>query len=447
MEQVSSFLENILAVEHDEDGKKKVDKKTNSLLIDKIVERLISIIIPVNNLDQQTIINERLQIQKTRPSLSMNIMSSNAIMLNSRLTNVFVFIDSVINFLNWTNPYLTVGILLIITHIILNPYLITILPIVLIINNVLVPHYLLVHPPDKSIIDHNPIPDDEALNDATLPGPVPQFSQEFLLNFTDLQNHMVLYICTYDFLIWLTKDYFYFKNEDLSSLVYLGLLALMGSNLFILPKLIPFVFSNLFLVKMIFIIMTWIFAIIIYPSNRDILLNFLYDENTRIGFLSRLNNLENKLVEKLVHEESFEKLCKIIEIYELQKFNRFLKSWEFIGFTNDFYSINNPLRKLNSNLFKDVEDEGLIEEEDNIKINRVANINNIICPKGWKFFGNWNIDLKPSEWVENNLIKDIVNIDDDEKWVYDFYDGDSEIFRRRRWTRYCVRDSNKKSNA
>lgn len=97
MEQVSSFLENILTIENEDDNKKtptkpgvkRENRRANSILIDKLIESLISMIIPVYN--EQKIIDDRMKMQKGRPPLSMQTMTNNAIMLNARLTNIFLF--------------------------------------------------------------------------------------------------------------------------------------------------------------------------------------------------------------------------------------------------------------------------------------------------------------------------------------------------------------------
>lgn len=456
MEQVSSFLENILTVENEDDSNKGVVKpgvkrearKPNSIIIDKLIESLISMIIPVYN--EQKIIDDRMKIQKTRPPLSMQIMTNNAIMMNARLTNIFIFFDSVVKIISWENPYFTIGVLLIITHLILKPVLIFVLPLALLINNVLVPHYLILHPPDKSVFANNTLPDEgEPLLEPKIPGPVPEFSQDFLLNFTDLQNHMVLFIYGYDFLIWLTTDYLYFKDEDLSSLVYIIILVLMGANFYLVPLLFTFMVSNYRVIQITMVVVLWIAGLLTYPTYKEPILNFIYTEETRISSLNRINYLENLLISKFMvrirQDTLLAKEVKPIEVYELQKFNPKTRTWELIGFTNNFYSINHPLRKLNSKLFKDFEvEDGVLEEEDNIKISRVPQIEQVKPPTGFEFLSNkWIIDLHPKVWVEKNLVGDIVNIDDDEKWVYDFYDEESEVFRRRRWTRLCKREVKK----
>lgn len=352
--------------------------------------------------------------------------------------------------ISWENPYLTIGVLLIITHLILKPVLLFILPLVLLINNVLVPHYLIIHPPNKSIFPNNSIPDDgQPLQEPKIPGPVPEFSQDFLLNFTDLQNHMVLFIYSYDFLIWLTTDYLYFKDEDLSSLVYILILVLMGANFYLIPMMFTFLIHNYRIVQLFMVVMTWLIGLLTYPTYKEPILNLIYTEETRISSLNRINHLENLLINRFLIRLDQDNLLvnevKSIEIFELQKFNAKSRTWEPVGFTNNFYSINHPLRKLNSKLFKDYEvEDGILEEEDNIKVTRVQLIEQVNPPIGFEFMSTkWIIDLHPKIWVQQNLIGDLVNIDDDEKWVYDFYREESEVFRRRRWIRPCRREVKK----
>lgn len=477
MEQVSSFFENILSVENEQgvlDGNAKRDpsspllmmnspkhgdrhrrhlshsgatssqpQQVNNYIMDKLFERLVNMIIPVNDSLNNSVISERLEMQKTRPPLSMNVMSQNSVKMTSRLTNIFILIDNTIKCFSWHNPYLTVGVLLIATHLILNPYLVFALPIALVVIKIMIPHYLIIHPPDKSVLSTEPMPDDgPMLQPPKIPGPVPQFSQEFLLNFTDLQNHMMLYVNSYDFILWVTRDLLYFKNEDLSSVVMLGLILLMVLQVWGLPKLILIASNYVPLVKGMLIFMVWFTGIMIYPSNlegtRSVIQLYMIEneEDEEKGYSNNLKQFQTKLINKLlVHEKLIDNM-KMLEVFELQRFNRLNNTWDFIGFVNNSFPINHSLRKLNDNLFKDSEDD--IELEDNIKLQRIGKITAITPPSGWEFIDDlpWVIDLTPLEWCGDQLIKDLVNIDDDEKWVYDYNDdGKAEMFRRRRWIR------------
>ena len=86
------------------------------------------------------------------------------------------------------------------------------------------------------------------------------------------------------------------------------------------------------------------------------------------------------------------------------------------------------------------------EEESISNIFRKATLSEVKPPRFWRFAEQqWQIDLDPVLWVNANYIMDLVNVDTDEKWVYDYVDNedscDGQVFRRRRWVRQCVRDA------
>lgn len=477
-------------------------KKPANIMTDRLVEKIILMVIPETTKDSQ-VLNDRIVMQSQRPQLSMNIMSKNSVLLNQRASVLFHTVDNVIKFIGWYNPFLTVGVLLIITHLILNPYLVLVLPMFLLINNVLIPHYLVRYPPDNSQLNkfysYNPAPFDskKPLKNYKTPQPVPQFSKEFILNLTDLQNHMILYIKAYDFVIWLTTDYLYFKNEELSSLILVFItmsgIVTLASAPYLLPLLI-----NYLPIKLLLIMNTWGSLILCHPHFRTSVLDAIYTEDSRFEALTVVNNLEKKLIKTLV-EEPTEVLddVRYVEIFELQKLNMRTKIWEPIGFGNDFYSVSDPIRQLKSNLYEEFEDEAIeqirlknyelyqakyqetlqqvkrinndkkidaipeVTEDDDInqsfsydediemlliKNSQKSSFNDIKPPKSWQFVkeSHWEIDLDANGWVERNFIQDLVSIDSDEKWVYDFInDNENEtgagVFRRRRWLRGCVR--------
>ncbi|KAK6458834.1 integral peroxisomal membrane peroxin-domain-containing protein [Scheffersomyces xylosifermentans] len=467
----------------------------NSFMTDKLVEKIISMIIPMDVNDEQTnrVIQDRIEMQKSRPSLSMNIMSTNSRQLNQRLTSTFINIDNIIRLVNWTHPYYTVGVLLIITHLIINPYLLSVLPLVLLIGNVLIPHYLLIYPPDTSslspYLESNPIPSHRPLHDYRIPKPVPEFSREFLLNLTDMQNHMIFYIVSYDFILWLTNDYLYFKDESLTSIVFLGVLLLIISNLYFAPLAISFFASHFYILQTILVISVWAFAIILHPYCRGRLLEWIYKEETRLNILNISNRVEERLINLLeppcsdideiiergdLSEQQINEVdIKEVEIFELQKLNNQTKIWSLVGFTSDIYTVNTATRKYNCNLRNMVSGHEDREEFEHsqvsekpkgyLNINKKSSINDIMPPKNWKFLGpRWELDLEVNAWVKDNYIEDLVLIDDNEKWVYDYQEAFHEhgtpekgnegndtkkelfpqiIYRRRRWIRNCVRES------
>ncbi|KAK6463788.1 integral peroxisomal membrane peroxin-domain-containing protein [Scheffersomyces coipomensis] len=462
---------------------------TNTILMDKLVEKVITMMLPidVNDLHTSRVLNARIECQKERPPLSINIMSKNSRQMAQRLSDTFIFIDNCIIYFSWSNPFYTIGVLTIITHLILNPYFLSIFPLVMLIVRVIIPHYLIVYPPDTSYnstyFKSNPIPSEVPLNDYKIPKPIPEFSREFVMNFTDMQNHMSFHIDTFDFMTWLTSDYLYFKDENVTSIVLLLIIGLITGNLIILPRVIPFFLRNIYLVQIMLISFVWGFTILFHPSVKSKIMEWIYNEDTRLNALEISNRLEVRLLSYLIATENepsliqnneaeaiAKGLIREVEIFELQRLDRKTKFWKPIGFTNNIYTINTATRKFNVSLlnmglrYNHLSKEELIREINNsyIRLNKKSSIDDISAPNSWKFVDGkkWELDLDCKKWVKSKLVEDLVHIDDDEKWVYDLHvddenianDGDDtdtsngghelgfkEVYRRRRWVRYCSR--------
>lgn len=437
----------------------------NSLLSDKLMEKVIQMMIPMN-VESSEIISQRLAVQSTRPSLSINSMSTNSTLLALRLSYTFQCIDAITIYFSWREPSYTLAILLVITHAVLRPELLLAFPCLYLITNVLIPHYLIRHPPDnslKELLGRSPIPaDGEPLRSYSIPKPVPQFSQEFLLNLTDLQNHQLDFVAVYDFIVWLTKDYLYFKDEAVSSLVFILLLSFSFYNAVVLPKVICLVWKYL-PIKFFLIVFVWLSTLAFHPVVKNYLLNLIFDERTRIAVVSNNNRIETYLIRVLFHKETPTQETKEAEIFELQKLLAKTSIWEPVGFTNEVFTINNPTRRTTSHLlstlvegFNEFEDKNNDDDESENEdldsdsdgevavmshINNCSNLDEIDPPLGWKFDSKWVVDLHPTEWVSNRMIDDVVSVDTDEKWVYDAPIDLNSMYRRRRWVRMCRRET------
>lgn len=431
------------------------ESKPNTFLVDRLMEMVLSMIIPMD-IKKQGGLSDRIKMQETRPPLSVNLMSKNSILLNQRLSVAFQLLDNVIKFCNWSNPYLTVGVLLIYTHVVLNPYLLISLPIFYLLNNVMVFHLAIIYPQDgpldnsKWLGQRNPnIPNGPPIHEAKVPAAVPELSYEFILNLTDLQNQMLLYVVTYDFVVWLTKDFLYFKNEDTSSIVYLILFACLFHNLILFPKLFPIIVRYA-PVRPTLIMFGWVATILLHPSIRGRILEWLYNEDTRLYFVSLNSKAEDLISRYLVRieDEKWNVDIKEVEIFELQVYNKSDKQWESIGFVNDFYTINVPKRMLIEKEFEKSQEDPE-KKSDLSGIRRVSSLEDIEPPKGWAFTDSpWRPDLEVEKWVNDSLIHDVVAVDPDEKWVYDLESLDTKHhFRRRKWHRYCTRHTLRKGSS
>ncbi|CAK7898582.1 peroxisomal membrane protein Pex29p [[Candida] anglica] len=479
-----------------------------SVLTDKLMEKMISMVLPMNasTTEGQTILKERLAIQKTRPSLSVNVMSKNSIQLNRRLSVAFQTLDQIIRFFSWCNPAFTMGVLLAATHVILQPILLTVVPFIYIIVGIMVPHYLVVYPPDRSVTqgnvyyECNPIPSESALAPPEVPHAIPEFSREFILNLTDLQNYMLLYVVGFDFITWITRDYLYFKEEHISIMVLIGCVFMVTHNLFVLPKVLPWLIRWT-PIKVLLILNIWTITIALHPHLRNKILEWIYDEDTRLTWLTLGNKVDRIIQEWGLDYDtptSPEDVTQEVEIFELQRLHMKTKVWELVGYSTDFYTINSPHRImsfrlmeeqsrdgdgpitdvveddfLNSETLNDPttttttdrspaaqnqrkmshssEDTSIVEEEEySPPIRSAASLSSIKAPIDWEFSESpWKLDLDSSAWVVQNLLEDVVDVDTDEKWVYDISTDQTEsadhnnvkeeVFRRRRWIRTCTR--------
>lgn len=468
-------------------------KKSANIISDKLVERIIAMLIP-ETVDELKLMTDRVWMQNERPPLSVNLMSRNSTQLHQRLLSVYAFMDSLVMFLSWYNPCYTLGVLMVLTHTILNPYLLGAFPMFWVVCRVLIPHYLVLYPPDRSLtvnnnfMETNPVPYDglAPLHAYKVPKPVPQFSREFILNLTDTQNHMIFYIRTYDFLLWLTNDYLFFKDEDVSTAVFVGLTLCMVGYMAVVPLLAPF-FWRFFPFKLVFVGSLWFTVGLFHPYFADHVLDMLLNEESRISFLNRSNKVENFVLSFLVSasaDATGDEAFREVEVFELQFMNSKTKMWELYGYSADFYALNNPIRKLNLNLFAEYEEkernnanhgtekpinkkavkedvdandedtETETETDSNQepstgprinyhRIDKTLALTAVKAPLDWQFCDPvWLLDLAAADWVTSNFIEDLVSIDGDEKWVYDFTAGTSEasgVYRRRRWTRRCTR--------
>lgn len=551
MEQVSSFLENILVVEpekgeihdtpevsHEARNEEETHgpeaapptpeqltpdeppafssfwyleddpRKASNQLTEKLMEKMLNVVI--NNQDHATAsLDGRLAIHRTRPPFSVNLMTTNSTHFAQKISPVFETMDALILFFGWYHPGYTVGMLMVITHMILNPYLATAVPAVMLIKQYLVPSYLKLHPPDPSVVDgalweRNPVPHEgPALRKYEPPRPCSQLSREFLMNFTDLQNLMAMYVRLYDAVVGWGQHYFLFENRNLSAVVLAVLVASIVFDVAVLPCVVLLVFPHIPW-RALAIVLVWTGVGLCHPVVRNKVLDRWQTEEARVARLNSTDRVEGFLM-SFIDEQTPTDVERPVEIFELHRLSA-RQIWEPVGFTADYYTLNHPhrlldaetqaaepdpspalpplpgLKKRSSALRRAKGDTGSAEgdrrgsqadddeaavltdtnEDDSVADDSLAareskeeegsvlpiahkdTLGEIQPPANWKFAGAWRIDLDPHVWVNQNCIMDLVSVDTDEKWVYDFADHgetpDAQMYRRRRWTRPCRRE-------
>lgn len=397
------------------------------MMTDTLVEKIIKMALPPSSKTAVDTIQNRMAAGKERPKLSVQIMSRNFIQMNSRLGVPFMVMDEIIKILNWTNPAYTISIMCIYTFIILRPFqMLSSIPIFYLLFGVMVPQYLYIHKPNPTpYLDNNPTPaQGPPLRKPEVPKPVPELSQEFVLNLTDLQNHMLLYVKFYDFTLFFLQKFAFFTNEAISSFYFVVLLIIATVNFLYMDKLIM-----LIPIRPVLILFGWCFFIAANPHNREYLLAKLNSEDTRLKTLTLTSNLESKILEHLKLIEGREH--RLVIVFEIQKYLPDYKEWRPVGFSDDDYALFSNLR-----IYQKPIEENSVKSQEDIK-----------PPKDWEWDSNshWVLDLDPKEWVEDEFIQ-YVEIDSETKWVYDLnLDGQRGSYRRRMWTNSCVRqklDSN-----
>lgn len=335
---------------------------TTSSYADKFMERIISMAIPTTTTSSKRELHRilnRIEIQKSRPQLSMQTMSKNSILLLQRLSVPFETIDWFINFFNWENPIITIIGMLFLSLCILKPINFLTIPLFYICFEIIIPAYSVQNPNNDESVE---------VWENELPKPVNEFSREFLLNVTDLQNHMLLYVNSWNFVVSWCYKLFYFRDEMLTWFIFV---ILFVSGLIIETcgmKLIILFFPYL---KLLLVINSWILIILLHPQYRLKILETFYSEELRIKTMSLINHFEFKMVKDL--DLNFNHLeIRQIEIYELQYFNDDLKIWQFVCYSKDSYPPNDHIR-LNK-----------------LPIDGTLTLESIIPPDGWKFINNNN---------------------------------------------------------
>ncbi|VEU24208.1 DEKNAAC105333 [Brettanomyces naardenensis] len=455
---------------------------------DKFMQRLLAMAVPNTTTEDgrelQSVLS-RMEMQKTRPPLNVQTISRNSIALLQRLSIPFTLIDQIIILFNWSNPVYTLCFLLAATLMIMKPVTFSALPFFFLCYLVILPAFIRRHPTDP--IDGSPALGPQLTN-IQYPQPVPELSREFLLNLTDLQNHMLIYVIPWDYLNYWIVHNCYFKDERFTTLIFLSalfsgiFLTLFGTRLFLL--LLP-------AIKILTVVLLSSFTIAMHPHNRQKILEWVYSEDTRLKVLTITNKLDARLLKELSWRETKE--IRQLEIFELQRVDSDSKTWQPVCFTDDIYPTNSHIR-LNG-----------------LSINGCSSLLGVSPPKGWCFINQttnvgssqkmgkstssfsqlavtkspksskqpadrlqlpnetspkkthkkttsnesssstsafsvakvvdgWYMDLRPRSWVQENYVDEVIDVDEDTKWCYDLVAGERGEFRRRRWVRYCIRD-------
>lgn len=441
----------------------------NSFLSEKIADKLLSIIDLIEPIDKNKdrSLEMRQQMQKQRPPFSFNSISKVFIQFNLRVSIIFNFMDGFIRFIKWDNEYFTIGILMILTHFILHPFLISIILVFIFFTKILMKNFLSLFPSENQNISrqfkNNPISSNQNSIELKELKLVSEFSKDFILNLTDIQNIMIKYILVYDFFFNIFFDFLKYENVNMKNLILIILLSFIIAILIFHDLVISFLSNKIFFLKAIFIFLIWTILFLTNPKVEKKIVNLIDKKQLKI--------LQDLLTEKIsylsndifVEDKKKSLSLKQVEIFELQVYNKSMKQWEFIGFSNNIYNYNDHNRKINKKKsFNNKNKESLIDLHYNCsnydfdpkikEIDTKTSMKKIAPPKNWVFFDEkWKMDLNVDNWIKKNNIQNEVMSCKHEKWVYDITNSDTNFnhfensdplekhYRRRRWVRNCVR--------
>ncbi|KAI9875484.1 MAG: hypothetical protein M1830_008419 [Pleopsidium flavum] len=368
-------------------------------LQDQLFAKLLQQVIPTEDMaDELDTANKRSARYVSRPGFSLPLMTNNFRRFNARIGVVFIFQNRLIRLFSWRTPVHTISFLAIYTFVCLDPYLLAILPIAIMLLFVMVPAFLVRHPPPSSSLltdsysIHGP-----PLAPAATVRPAAEMSKDFFRNMRDLQNSMDDFATLHDQVISLIVPSTNFSNESLSSTFFL-LLFVGSCLLFITAHLLPW--------RAIALIIGWTIISLGHPTIQGSFLT-THEEYARPRERQAQSRLEEWIERDIVLDEVAE--TREVEIFELQRRSG-NNEWEGWIFSSS------PYDPLSSGRISGERPKGTRFFED------------VQAPAGWFWYDKkWTLDLLSQDWVEERMITGVEVETEGERWVFDImYDNGRE---------------------
>jgi len=336
-----------------------------------------------------------------------------------------VFQNRVERLLTWRKPTHTLSFLAVCTFVCLDPYLLSVIPVVSALFFVMVPAYLVRHPPPPNSASYSingpPLAPPRTIK------PAGEMSKDFFRNMRDLQNSMGDFSTIHDSTLRIITPPTNFSNESLSSTVFL-FLFIAALLLFIVSHLLPWRFMSL--------LVCWAAMALGHPAIQQLLV-----ANHEKHVLPQQRNAQSWLDTWIAHDIILDAPpeTREVEVFELQRRKGGRNGeWESWMFSPTPYDPLSPQRisgdrPKGTRFFEDVEP-----------------------PKDWDWGDKqWVLDLSSKEWVEERIMQGVEVEVEGERWVsdlapkdiekpktgrtLDWEEGNSESsmggWRRRRWVR------------
>jgi hypothetical protein len=357
--------------------------------------RLLQQVIPTEDLSSKKDQSPNPNALTERPSFNITTMSANFRRFNARIGVVFVFQSKVIRLLSWKHSSHTLSFLAIYTFICLDPYLLSVLPLTILLLALLIPSFIARHPAAPTTLSsQNPnfayTPTGPALAPAPTVKPVKELSKDFFRNMRDLQNSMEDFSRLHDKVLTVLTPPTNFSDEALSSTLFLFTFATAGF-MFIASHLMPW--------RFIFLIIGWVVTGLGHPTIQRQMLN-THQSHVAPHEEQAKSYLTSWIERDIILDSAPE--MREVEIFELQHLSRSSGEWEAWLFTPS------PYDPLSMERVRDERAKGTRFFED------------VAPPRGWEWSEKkWALDLWSREWVEERIITGVEVETEGERWVYD----------------------------
>ncbi|EGD84320.2 uncharacterized protein TERG_00602 [Trichophyton rubrum CBS 118892] len=198
-------------------------------LQDRLLARFLQQLVPSEDAGSDKDGGEEADASSERPPFSLPTMTNNFRRFNARIGIVFRFQYNVIKLLSWRHRTQTWSLICVYSFICLDPYLLAVLPFVLVLLLIMIPAFLTRHPPpppSTSTSSTTPYYSYEgpALAPAKTIKPAAETSKDFFHNMRNLQNSMADFAALHDAAVSLIAPATNFSDEKLSSSLFIAYL-------------------------------------------------------------------------------------------------------------------------------------------------------------------------------------------------------------------------------
>ncbi|EZF69576.1 hypothetical protein H105_08026 [Trichophyton soudanense CBS 452.61] len=219
-------------------------------LQDRLLARFLQQLVPSEDAGSDKDGGEEADASSERPPFSLPTMTNNFRRFNARIGIVFRFQYNVIKLLSWRHRTQTWSLISVYSFICLDPYLLAVLPFVLVLLLIMIPAFLTRHPPpppSTSTSSTTPYYSYEgpALAPAKTIKPAAETSKDFFHNMRNLQNSMADFAALHDAAVSLIAPATNFSDEKLSSSLFIACTGLAGA-IFLVSHLLPWRLMLLF---------------------------------------------------------------------------------------------------------------------------------------------------------------------------------------------------------